>query len=348
MGAGEGGVVAAVPVWQYPELVDSPWSRWPPDVEAEFRSAALEAVGKAGLDESDDLQSLEERCGSVNRVVASEYWRWRLTHSAERRAVRRANRRPHWYESGAYGLWIVVLVAIWACTTGVVFAETSGVAVSLADALAGWQSKTFPGGRLCDGGPGGWSALAAAGRDTGIMLAALIPIALVLGLRLQPIGEDGEGFFPSLRAARVRRARHAREAREVAHGAWLNALQNESMLLFLSKAPSERSAALRSRALIRHRRFATLLLTRTLNCIAAVAWVLAALVGFFAFCFGVVQTFEWLTVLTGGRPTLCLNTSPGIHALSSLIVAVVAASPVLIWLRRHGRSPRRRATRIGR
>ncbi|WP_194892045.1 hypothetical protein [Catenulispora pinisilvae] len=314
--------------------MDAPWSRWPPYVETEFRVEALKAVRKAGLDERDGLQSLEEERRTINRVVAPEYLRWRVAHSGERRAARRAGRRAHWYESWGYGLWVVVLIVIWACTTGAVFAEAAGDAVSLADVLAGQQSTSFPGGMLCEGGPAGLRALAAAGRDTGIMLAALILLAAVFALRLHPIGKAGDEFFPSLRTARTRRARQALEARDLAHAAWGNALRAESMTPFLRAAPGERATAMRVRTRARRRGFAARLATRTLGCIAVVLSVLGTLVAFFAACFGAVQAFEWLTDLTGGRPTLCLSTSPGVHALSSLIVVAVTASPLLVWLRR--------------
>ena len=51
---------------QHPEKVDTPWSRWPPYVAAEFRTAAVDAVAETGLDETDSLWSLEEqRAGSA-------------------------------------------------------------------------------------------------------------------------------------------------------------------------------------------------------------------------------------------------------------------------------------------
>ena len=311
--------------------MEKPWSRWPPYAEAEFRVEAFKAVHEAGLDERDVVQALEAQRKVVNRVVAPEYWRWRAAHSAERRAARRAARRPHWYDSCGYGLWVVALIAIWACTAGAVFAEAAGDAVSAADVLAGRQATAFRGGMLCGGGPAGMKALAAAGRDTGIMLAALIPLAVIFGLRLHPVGKAGDEFFPSLRTARMRRASQALEAREAAHAAWRNALRAKSMRPFLRAAPDERSTVMRSRTRARRRTLAALLAARTLGYGAILLSVLGTLVAFFAVCFGAVQAFEWLTDLTGGRPTVCLSTSPGLHALSSLIVATLATSPLLAW-----------------
>lgn len=73
-------------------------------------------------------------------------------------------------------------------------------------------------------------------------------------------------------------------------------------------------------------------MARTGGYAAVILTILGALIAFFDLCFAAVQAFEWLTVLTGGRPTLCLGTSPGVYALTSLLVAALTGSPLLIFL----------------